>query len=89
MRDRATGRVNTEVVEFTDKPTLQNFVVRHTTRSTTVYSDEARAYVGLPRPHEAVKHSVKEYVNGQAPTLTGWKATGRCSRGDMSAYTTR
>ena len=68
VRDRATGRVNTEVVESTGKPTLQNFVVRHTIHSTTVYTDEASAYVGLPRRHETVKHSVKEYVNDQAHT---------------------
>ncbi len=68
VRDRNTGRVNTEVVEATDKPTLQNFVVRHTTPLTTVYTDEASAYVGLPRPHEAVKHSANEYVRGMAHT---------------------
>ena len=68
VRDRATGRVNTEVVEATDKPTLQDFVVRHTVRSTTVYTDEARAYSGIPRPHQSVKHSANEYVRGMAHT---------------------
>jgi transposase-like protein len=68
VRDRATGRVNTEVVEATDKPTLQDFVVRHTARTTKVYTDEAAAYRGLPRPHEAVKHSANEYVRGMAHT---------------------
>ena len=33
-----------------------------------VYSDEAAAYEGLPNPHEAVKHSVAEYVRDQAHT---------------------
>ena len=33
-----------------------------------VYTDEARAYDGLPRPHEAVKHSVSEFVRGMAHT---------------------
>jgi transposase-like protein len=68
VRSRTTGRVNTEVVEVTDKPTLQNFVIRHTIRSTTVYTDEAPAYEGLPRRHEAVKHSANEYVRGMAHT---------------------
>ena len=68
VRDRTTGRVNTEVVERTDKDTLQDFVVRHTTPDTTVYTDEVRAYEGLPRPHEAVKHSANEYVRGMAHT---------------------
>ena len=68
VRDRTTGRVNTEVVESTDKGTLQNFVLRHTTAGATVYTDEAAAYQGLPRPHEAVKHSANEYVRGMAHT---------------------
>ena len=68
VRSRTTGRVNTEVVEVTDKPTIQNFVIRHTIRSTTVYTDEAPAYEGLPRRHEAVKHSANEYVRGMAHT---------------------
>ena len=68
VRQRETGRIATEVVEATDKPTLQNFVIRHTVPGTIVYSDEATAYVGLPRPHEAVKHSANEYVRGMAHT---------------------
>ncbi|MYE38745.1 MAG: IS1595 family transposase, partial [Chloroflexi bacterium] len=68
VRQRETGRIATEVVEATDKPTLQNFVIRHTEPGTTVYTDEATAYVGLPRPHEAVKHSANEYVRGMAHT---------------------
>ena len=68
VRDRNTGQVNTEVVESTDKGTLQNFVLRHTTTGTMVYTDEAAAYQGLPRPHEAVKHSANEYVRGMAHT---------------------
>ena len=68
VRDRATGRVQTEVVEQTDKGTLQNFVIRHTTQGAMVYSDEAAAYQGIPRPHEAVKHSVGEYVRDMAHT---------------------
>ena len=68
VRDRATGRVNTEVVESTDKPTLQDFVVRHTTQGTMVYTDEAAAYIQLPRPHQSVKHSANEYVRGMAHT---------------------
>ena len=68
VRDRTTGRINAEVVEATDKGTLQNFVLRHTAPGATVYTDQASAYVGLPRPHEAVKHSANEYVRGMAHT---------------------
>ena len=48
--------------------TLQGFVIDHTEPGATVYSDEAAAYEGLPFPHEAVKHSVSEYVRGMAHT---------------------
>ncbi len=68
VRDRATGRVSTEVVESTDKDTLQGFVMRHTTGDATVYTDEATAYQGIPRKHETVKHSAGEYVREMAHT---------------------
>jgi hypothetical protein len=60
VRDRATGKVVARVVEKADKETLQGFVTDHT--------DEASTYKGIDRPHEAVNHSVGEYVRGQAHT---------------------
>ena len=68
VRDRTTGLINTEVVERTDKATLQDFVMRHTTESTTVYTDEAAAYKGINRPHESVAHSANEFVREMAHT---------------------
>ena len=68
MKDRDTGQVTSKVVESTDAGTLQEFVRVHTTPTTIVYTDEARAYVGIPRPHEAVKHSAAEFVRGMAHT---------------------
>ena len=67
-KDRATNQVSARVVESTDKPTLQGFVVEHTAPGATVYSDEAAAYEGIPFDHESVKHSVAEYVRGMAHT---------------------
>ena len=66
-KDRASGKVAARVVERTDKETLQGFVAEHMIRGAKVYTDEASAYDGLEN-REAVKHSVKEYVNGQAHT---------------------
>ena len=66
--DRETNQIRTEVVERTDKGTLQDFVVRHTEDDATVYTDEAVAYRGLPRYHEAVAHGAGEYVRGMAHT---------------------
>lgn len=66
MKERESGKVTAEVVENTDKHTLQGFVAVNTEVDATVYTDEAQAYVGMRRRHESVKHSVKEYVRGQA-----------------------
>ena len=68
MKDRDTGQITSEVVEATDAPTLQGFVERNTEPDAMVYTDDARAYKGIPRPHESVKHSVSEYVRGMAHT---------------------
>lgn len=68
VRDRATGQVVAKVVEKTDAETLQGFVTKHTADGAQVYTDEARAYKGIGRPHEAVNHSAGEYVREQAHT---------------------
>ena len=68
VKDRATGNVSASVVERTDGPTLREFVWTRTAEGAQVYTDEAAAYKGLPRPHETVAHGVGEYVNGQAHT---------------------
>lgn len=68
MKNRDTNQVQAEVIERTDKATLQGFVVENTTPDTTVYTDEAVAYSGLPREHQAVGHGVGEFVREQAHT---------------------
>ena len=67
-KDRATKQVVAKVVRATDSATLQGFVQEHADRQARVYTDEASAYETLPFEHEAVKHSVSEYVRGQAHT---------------------
>ena len=68
VKDRATNKIDADVVESTDAPTLQAFVRERTDRDAIVYTDEARAYIGLPRAHEAISHSAGEYVRGQVHT---------------------
>ena len=68
MKDRASNKVAARVVENTDADTLQGFVSDHADPSAVVYTDDAPAYCSLPFWHEAVKHSVGEYVRGQAHT---------------------
>lgn len=65
MKDRETGQIVSQVAHETTAPELQDFVHEHTRPDAQVYTDEAPAYTGLQRSHEAVKHSVKEYVRDQ------------------------
>jgi transposase-like protein len=67
-KDRETGKVSATVVENTDSKTLHAFVADHASPGAKVYTDDAKAYKGMPFGHETVKHSVGEYVNGQAST---------------------
>ena len=67
VKDRATGRVAAEVVDSVDGATLRGFVDGHAAPETMVYTDGATAYRGR-KNHEAVHHSVGEYVRGKAHT---------------------
>ena len=67
-KDRASGQVKAQVVQRTDEPLLQGFVQK-LAEMVTVYADDSRAYIEMSDvKHESVKHSVGEYVNGQAHT---------------------
>ena len=67
IKDRATGSVTARVVERTDKRTVQTFLLAHTATGAKVYTDESKVYDGIEN-RESVKHSVAEYVRGQAHT---------------------
>ena len=57
------------MVETTDKKSLQGFISNHVSAGSTVYTDEHKSYQNMAGfKHEAVKHSVGEYVRGQAHT---------------------
>jgi transposase-like protein len=68
MKNRDTNQIKAQVVESKDKTTLQGFVLGNTTADTVVYTDENRAFSGLPREHQTVGHGVGEYVREQAHT---------------------
>ena len=70
VKDRDSNEVRAEVVHRTDGATLQGFVREHTEPGATVYTDDAAAYRGLARDfdHEAVNHTVSEYLRGKAHT---------------------
>ena len=52
IKDRETNKVNAKVVNQTDSATLHGFVIDRTETEAKVYTDEARAYNGLPRDRE-------------------------------------
>ena len=68
MKDRGTKQVRVKVVKRTDAETLQGFVADNADANAKIYTDDAKAYNGLPFDHETVKHSVSEYVREQAHT---------------------
>ena len=67
-RDRATNAVSARVVAGTDRRSLQGFVAEKAAPGAKVYTDDHAAYKGMPFEHEAVRHSVSEYVRDQAHT---------------------
>ena len=67
MKDRATGKVNAEVVSDTGMETLQDFVLSNTQPGAHIYTDELTSYRGLQN-HTTVKHSAGEFVHGMAHT---------------------
>ena len=67
IKDRATKRIRAAVVANTDADTLKGFVADSTVPDAMVYTDGEAGYVGLPK-HEAVRHTVGEYVREQAHT---------------------
>ena len=68
IKDRASNQVRAQVVNFVDSKTLREFIDWNATPEATVYTDDAAAYSNLSHQHETVKHSVSEYVKGQAHT---------------------
>ena len=68
IKDRETNEVRAKVVANPDKETLHPFIAENVDDDAMVYTDDATVYDSLPYDHEAVKHSVKEYVRDQAHT---------------------
>lgn len=63
------GRVVAIPVQSTDRDTLQGIINATVQKGATVYTDEHRSYLNMKGyNHEAVCHSVGEYVRNQAHT---------------------
>ena len=68
-KDRPTNQVRAQVVPEVHRLALRGFVRENVESGATLYTDEAAAYRGSwGYDHEAVKHSVGEYVRGMAST---------------------
>ena len=69
-KDRETNSVSATVVESVDRRSLEGFIQGRTQKGATVYTDDHGGYdsLWLDFEHESVKHSVREYVRGQAHT---------------------
>ncbi len=68
VKDRATNKVSASPVPATDKTNIHGFIMENVADDAKLYTDEARAYRGLPHDREAVNHSIGEYVREQAHT---------------------
>ena len=67
-RDRATNTISAAIVESTDAASLQGFVASRAAEGAKVYTDQAAGYKDMAFDHEAVNHSISEYVRDQAHT---------------------
>lgn len=85
-KDRDSNDVRAQIVESTDAPTLQSFVIDHTDPDATIYTDDASAYDGIPFKHESVRHSVGEFVRDMAHTNGMESFWAMLKRGHTGTY---
>ena len=85
VKDRETNHVSAAVVESTKRRELQRFVAQRASVAADHFTDELASYRGLPN-HTAVRHSIGEYVRGQAH-INGmesfWSGLKRAYYGDV------
>ena len=65
IKDRATNKISAQPVPETTMLRLGNFIESKTSKDSVKYTDENASYSNLQN-HESVRHSVGEYVRGQA-----------------------
>ena len=86
VKDRSTNLVAATPVDNTDRATLQGFVLDHTDPQALVFTDDHSAYDRISRKHETVRHSVSEYVRGQAHTNGMESFWSMLKRGYVGTY---
>ena len=85
IKDRETNTIQAAVMTQTNQAALQAFVNDHRDPNATVYTDEHGGYIGLSN-HTSVKHSVGEYVDGQAHTQGIESFWAMLKRGYIGTY---
>lgn len=68
VKDRPSRKVSAGIIPATDARHIHGFVLENVAADAQLYTDEARAYHGLPQRREAVNHSAQEYVRDMAHT---------------------
>ena len=64
-KHRDTNTISAKVVPTVSKPVLHGFAYDRIAQGTQVFTDDLKSYEGLHN-HRSVRHSVGEYVDGQA-----------------------
>jgi len=66
------GRVETTVVDYTNRSTLQGLIRQNVQKGTTICTDEWKSYIGLDKDytHLTVKHKAWQFKSGLACTNT-------------------
>ncbi len=89
IKERKSKNIKSFKVANTKAITLHQIVCESVSAGSTVYTDDATAYQGLERhgyTHESVKHSIGEYVKGQAH-INGTESFWSClKRGYYGVY---
>ncbi len=64
------GKIKAKIIDSTDSLTLTKFVKESVNTKAIVYTDDHPGYLGISKRniHYSVKHSIKEYVQGQTHT---------------------
>ncbi len=85
--DRETNQIRSKVIPNTTRKTLHEFIEETTDPTATIHTDEARAYKGMEREHEAVSHSAGEYVSETGATTNAIESHwAMLKRGIMGTY---
>lgn len=66
LKDQPTNQIAAAVIPSVQKVHVIPFVADQTEQLATVYTDDLQSYVGMPRMHKSVNHSIGQYVDGQA-----------------------